>query len=357
MGEPEQDSGEGAGGDAEGEEDVPAEEKGESPYGSISKRRSVDVTDMIVDQQVEGSPSLSSGGGRGRRKSTGRRRSSTYETNGNGMEVDQDPDQSPSSPVSPATSSIPSSSRSSLRGGSRGRGRALSLSYTDSRPAEPQLDTSHASGSPFKSPQSRDGAAQSPMSQSSYSRLASTAAATAIDEDAKANRGAEHARDEGQEQNHHAHHDHHGAHLLKSLVGGIFHRRKSTHADKPPVPSNTHPAVPSTERRASGSASAGANGSSHVLPFQPVRTPGVKSPVPADLPPPPAPLPRPSSSAAAPIPPRSASPVMPPQVAPTPKSRGSSLPRSPRTLMSPGMAKPITPKIRTFEEMGEVPMT
>jgi hypothetical protein len=46
---------------------------------------------------------------------------------------------------------------------------------------------------------------------------------------------------------------------------------------------------------------------------------------------------------------------MPPQVAP--KSRNSSVTRSPRVLMSPGLAKPITPKIRTFEEMGEVPMT
>jgi len=290
-------------------------------------------------------------------RSSDRRRSSTYETNDDGMEVDPDPDRSPSSPVSPATSSVPSSSRSSLRGGSRRRGRALSLSYTDARPAEPHLDKTPASGSPFKSPRDRDMARRSPISQSSQGRLASTAAASAIEEAMHANRGTEEARGEDQhEQHHHSHHDHHGAHLLKSLVGGIFNRRKSTNVDKPapPPPPSSHSAVPSSERSVSGSASASTNGSHLVLPFLPVKTQQAKSPVAAHLPPPPVPLPRPSSSTI-PNPPPSASPAMPPQVAP--KSRNSSVTRSPRVLMSPGLAKPITPKIRTFEEMGEVPMT
>ena len=319
-----------------------------------SKRKSLDVTGMMVDTTADTSSEELAGQGRDRRTSSGSRHRVSprpSKTADESMDVDGEGERGrESSPVSPATSSIPSSSRSSIRGGSRGRGRAVSMSFSDARPAEPRLDKTPISASPFTTGRSPH---RSPLQQNRQ------VVAGEVEE--------EHDEHDHSHHNHDHHHHHSGAHLLKSLVGGIFHRRKSSHNPDKPLVQSTRPDASRTTSTASTTStsaglSSGANGTHphNVLPSQPVRQPSnpyvTQSPLPADIPPPP--KPHPATSASVPTPP-------PPTVGqtnnvtlgavPTSLARNSSLTRSPRMTKSPGMAKPVTPRIRTHEEFGEYP--
>lgn len=345
-------------------EEVEVDDTDESPEieaaeAEGSKRRSLDVTGMIVDTVPEASPEALAGRGRVKRRSSAHRtspRSAKAAISDESMDVDVevDRDAQSTSPTSPATSSIPSSSRSSIRGTPHGRGRAVSMSFSDARPAEPQLDKTPISASPFRAGRlSHD---QGPLTSQNKAHPPSTGE---IEED---HEGDDHQHQQNQ---HHEEHHHHtpGAHLLKSLVGGIFHRRKSSHtADKPPPPQPAH-----AERKPSGPIAGGlTNGNHAVVSSQPIRQTSIptltsiKSPLPADLPPPPKPY---ATSTTAPNPNASNAAMAVPaanntslgQAAPAVASRNNSLTRSPRSMKSPGMAKPVTPRIRTHEEFGEYP--
>lgn len=265
-----------------------------------SKRANVD---MVVDPETNiGSPSSSSSRGRRRPGS-----SSSRSRRRNDMDMDEDEEE----PISPSTSSIPTSSRSSIRTGSRGRGRAVSLSYTDARPASPLLNRTPVSASPFKAP--REVSSKSPLDQQIQSDLPTST-------------------DEAQPHDHDHDHNHHGHshHLLKSLVGGIFHRKKShSQLDRPTVPP---PADPSP---------ASSNVSHRVIPSRPIGQDLSASLLQAQ--------PRTAVHSTAPIPSAAR-----PQASVSATSRNSSITRSPRTMKSPGMAKPVTPRIRTHEEFGEL---
>lgn len=124
------------------------------------------------------------------------------------------------SPVSAAgSSSVPSSSRSSTHRIGSFRGRTMSMTFTDPRPATPRLDTTTAaaSGMDFQRP----GPSSSPRS-----RQVSGAGSTGTAETKRPDSAASLVGSQGSGE--------HGK-LLRNLVGGLFTRRG--HSDKLTSPS------------------------------------------------------------------------------------------------------------------------
>ncbi len=230
----------------------------ESDYGSAEedvKGRALDVTGMVVEEQgTFPSPPIDRGQAAAQ---------SSRQAVAAAMELDGQDE----SPFSAATSSsIPSSSRSSLRSARPpARDRTASLSFSNPKLAAPKVDRSSASG---------EGAAW---------------------------RGEEKDGDSEAKG-----HDHQSGHLLRHLVGGIFHRRKS-HSDQPPRHPHEEPRL------------------SSLVPSKPLtshRPPKIIQPS-SD---------RPLASTAL----------------SQPRIRSSA--RSTSHTRSPGIAKPVTPRVRTRDE-------
>lgn len=277
------------------------------------------ASQAVVEDNEDFSPSSPS-------NSRGRHRpSSSRSHRPDEMDVDED------EPISPSTSSIPTSSRSSIRTGSRGRGRAVSLSYTDARPASPLLNRTPVSASPFKTP--REVSSSSPLDRQNGA-LQHELPDEAVSMGSGEGQPSENVGHDEQHDHHNSHHGHHSHHLLKSLVGGIFHRRKSHHhSETPTVPPPPGPASKPTS-----------NGSHVVVPSHPVgQDPssrlenGTKQ---RPISQPPLPIVQSTTS----LPAGTASAI----------SRNGSMTRSPRSTRSPGLAKPVTPRIRTHEEFGDL---
>ena len=330
-----------------GQEEV---EEGEGTEASISpessKRRSLDVTGMMVDTNGEPSPTSPiaiDNKGRGRRSGGHLAYSHSSSSRGHdimGRDDEMDVDESP---ASPATSSIPSSTRSSIRGGSKGsRGRISSLSYSDARLAEPQLDRTTASGSPFRPP--RESISTSPVDELARSQYAAPQPSVTNPEDMSAPPGSavQPTRD-GQAEHHeqgdqHPHHHHGPAHLLKS-IGGIFHRHKHTHTDKAHTPSSES----AHQRTVSDNDMTGANGFSSSTGVSSVSSLHSSNP-------------KMSTNASETFETPPAPSMAPPDagvIFRPPVSRDTSAVRSPRTHASPGLAKPVTPRVRTRDELSE----
>ncbi|KAK8845373.1 hypothetical protein IAR55_006086 [Kwoniella newhampshirensis] len=242
--------------------------RGSSDSGDISRHPPSDGM-MVVDTQSESiSPTISS---RGRTKQ--RRKSKASVT------MDIDPTLRPashstdllqSSPYSASgstasSSSIPSSSRSSIRGGSiKPRGRTISISVSDPRLAEPKVDVTpvmvqgsfedRSRSSLVERPEQTQGSSGSTTNDSmtaGYTQPHPTSTSTSYPTipvpQAATSQPASHP---------HVHHSGPHGRSLKSLVGGIF-RRKSLPGDDGVLSSlsTSIATIPAASRRTSGNVS------------------------------------------------------------------------------------------------------
>lgn len=233
------------------------------------------------------------------------------------------PPGSGSSPYSTNTdhtdsSSIRSSTRSSLRSRrtSRGGG-SLSVSYSDPKLAEPKLDKTTATG---------EGVSWASTADMTGTPMSNSAAVSNGQQEGRFPTGTTHIDNHAQPSSQipaqsNQHHHGAGAHLLKNLVGGIFHRHKHDHSHP-----GGHDGIPS-----SGPISQ--DGRSNAT-AQTTTVPAASTQIPV-----------PSARGRA--------------TGQTQKNvdrvnmveREIKPPRSPRAMKSPGMAKTVTPRVRTRDEL------
>ncbi|WWC57850.1 uncharacterized protein I303_100385 [Kwoniella dejecticola CBS 10117] len=368
--------------DAMGEgEDADAKVVGDGDQGERQEENAHDT--MIVDPT--GSPENT----RGRKRHRERNGS-----NGN-MDVDVDPSPTESqptdiveeegSPYSNASSSVPSSSKSSIHrvgsigsGSLRGKRRSRLVSISESRIAEPKIDTTPAIISPSNSSHSGNGNAgasgelarrishselphkSAPITNISSGVNAAKSTPAPIPTPAPTRKSLQHAHSHSaisppsSHSHSHSHdtksHSHHSGKLLKSLVGGIF-RRKSIPGESADIFKQISPStstasgntsLPKGQSKGKAGASVpitgeipsnqGNRGISNPTPVSGITTSRPISTSPR--------IPT-STSANTSTSPRMYSPATSATV-----PQGQSQSQSPK----PGLAKPVTPKVRTRDE-------